>query len=250
MKKMFLVFIAVLLLLFCVACGSKDTEQTEDFTAPEGSTTPNIPDMTEQTTPTNPPESENDTIPSPPQKIHLDGQAISYDRFPIPDAEAFALTGEDASLYQAAVSHFNREAEPGYFASDSVNTDLILPSVSVFGSYTTDEGNTAYVVNFVKCFFYDLGSGLGDLDNPVYTSYNMNNLASFTLDKDGNLVAFDELGDGEEDSAVYQICGPLTDIAEKYLSPGGGWPEEIARVPNANSYEDMLQQYLNFYFEG
>ena len=183
-----------------------------------------------------------------PAKIRLNGEVMSWDQFPIPAAEAFGLTGEDASLYEVAVSQFNREEMPGYFASDGINTDLILPAVNVLGKYTTDEGNTAYVVNFVKCFFYDLGSGLADLDNLVYTSYYMNNLASFTLDQNGNLASFDELGDGEDDSAVYQICGPLTDIAEKFLAPGG-WPEESARIPDTGSYEEMLQQYLNYYFE-
>lgn len=182
-----------------------------------------------------------------PKKIQLDGEIIPWDQFPIPEAETFGLAGEDASLYEAAVSQFNREKTPEYFTSDG-GLDLILPSVSVFGKYTTDDGNTAYVVNFVKCFFYDLGSGLADLNNPVYTSYYMNNLASFTLDQNGNLAAFDELGDGEDDSAVYEICGPLTDIAEKFLAPGG-WPEESARIPDTGSYEEMLQQYLDYYFE-
>lgn len=184
---------------------------------------------------------------STPEKIQLNGEAIPWNQFPIPEAEAFGLTGEDADLYSAAVSHFNRDTAPEYFVSDG-DLDLILPSVSVLGKYTTDEGNTAYVVNFVKCFFFNLGSGLADLNNPIYTSTYLTNLASFTLDKDGNLVAFDELGDGADDSAVYEICGPLTEIAEKFLA--GGWPEEIAHIPATDSYEDMLQQYLNFYFEG
>lgn len=153
-------------------------------------------------------------------------------------------------MYKAAVSQFNREETPGYFYSDGINTDMILPVVNVLGKYTTDEGNTAYVVNFVKCFFLDIGSGLADLNNPVYTTYYMNNLASMTLDRDGNLVSFDELGDGEDDSAVYRICGPLTDLAEKSLAPGGSWEKETTyRIPNVGSYEEMLQQYLNYYFE-
>lgn len=186
-----------------------------------------------------------------PEKIRLDGEIIPWDQFPIPEPEAFGLTGEDASLYKAAVSQFNREETPGYFYSDGTNTDMILPAVNVLGEYTTDEGNTACVVNFVKCFFFDLGSGLADLDNPVYTTYYMGSLASFTLDHDGNLVSFDECGDGEDDSAPYRVCGPLTDIAEKYLAPGGnGWEEGmIRRVPDVGSYEEMLQQYLNYYFE-
>lgn len=176
-------------------------------------------------------------------------EIVPWHQFPIPEAEAFALTGEDASLYEAAVSQFNRKKTPEYFdSSDGFNTDMILPSVSVFGKYTTDEGNTTYVVNFVKCFFYDLGYGLDDLDDPVYTYESINNLASITLDHDGNLVSFDELGGGEDDSAVYRFCGPLTDIAEKLLTPGG-WPEESARIPDTGSYEEMLQQYMNYYFE-
>lgn len=184
-----------------------------------------------------------------PEKIRLNGEVIPWNRFPIPEAEAFGLTGEDASLYEAAVSQFNREDTPGYFASDGINTDMILPAVNVVGKYTTDEGNTAYVVNFVQCFFFDLGSGLADLNNPVFTSYYMKSLASFTLDRDGKLVAFDKFGDGEDDSAVYRICGPLTDIAETFLSPGGWWWEESARIPDTTTYEEMLQQYLNYYFE-
>ena len=182
-----------------------------------------------------------------PAKIRLNGEVMSWDQFPIPAAEAFGLTGEDASLYEAAVSQFNRNETPEYFTSDG-DLDLILPSISVFGKYTTDEGNTAYVVNFVKCFFYDLGNGLADLSNPVYTYESINNLASIALDRDGNLVSFDEFGDGEDDSAVYRFCGPLTDIAEKLLAPGG-WPEESARIPDTGRYEEMLQQYLDYYFE-
>lgn len=102
----------------------------------------------------------------------------------------------------------------------------------------------------MKCSFFELGSGLTDLENPVYTSYYMDNLASMTLDCDGNLVPFDELGDGEDDSAVYRICGPLTDLAEKSLAPDGSWKQETTyRVPDVGSYEEMLQQYLNYYFE-
>ncbi len=124
-------------------------------------------------------ETAADEEPTQPAKIRLNGEVIPWDQFPIPEAEVFGLTGEDASLYEAAVSQFNREETPGYFTSDGINTDLILPAVNVLGKYTTDEGNTAYVVNFVKCFFYDLGSGFADFNNPVFTSYYMNNLASF-----------------------------------------------------------------------
>ena len=233
-------WILIALCLLLTACGADAPAVPAD---PSEEPTVETPAETPEESPA---ETAADEGTAQPAKIRLNGEVIPWDQFPIPEAEAFCLTGEDASLYEAAVSQFNREKTPEYFTSDG-DLDLILPSVSVFGKYTTDEGNTAYVVNFVKCFFYDLGSGLADLNNPVYTSYYMNNLASFTLDQGGSLIAFDELSDGEDDSAVYEICGPLTDIAEKFLAPGG-WSEESARIPDTGSYGEMLQQYLNYYF--
>lgn len=233
-------WILIALCLLLTACGADAPAVPADPSEEPPVETP------AETPEESPAETAADEGTAQPAKIRLNGEVIPWDQFPIPEAEAFCLTGEDASLYEAAVSQFNREKTPEYFTSDG-DLDLILPSVSVFGKYTTDEGNTAYVVNFVKCFFYDLGSGLADLNNPVYTSYYMNNLASFTLDQGGSLIAFDELDDGEDDSAVYEICGPLTDIAEKFLAPGG-WSEESARIPDTGSYEEMLQQYLNYYF--
>ncbi len=238
-------WILIALCLLLTACGADAPAVPAD---PPEEPPVETPEESPVEAPVEPPaETEADEGTAQPAKIRLNGEVIPWDQFPVRKTEAFGLTGEDASLYEAAVSLFNREKTPEYFTSDG-DLDLILPSVSVFGKYTTDDGNTAYVVNFVKCFFYDLGSGLADLNNPVYTSYYMNSLASITLDQSGNLAAFDELGDGEDDSAVYEICGPLTDIAEKFLAPGG-WPEENARIPDAGSYEEMLQQYLDYYFE-
>ena len=249
-KKTWLLIVLCLLLTACGADAPAVPANPPE--EPSVETPTETPEESPVETPVEPPvETAADEGTTQPAKIRLDGEIIPWDQFPIPEPEAFGLTGEDASLYKAAVSQFNREETPGYFYSDGTNTDMILPAVNVLGEYTTDEGNTACVVNFVKCFFFDLGSGLADLDNPVYTTYYMGSLASFTLDHDGNLVSFDECGDGEDDSAPYRVCGPLTDIAEKYLAPGGnGWEEGmIRRVPDVGSYEEMLQQYLNYYFE-
>lgn len=61
---------------------------------PKKPAVPNISDTPERAAPANPAAEENE--PSPPQRIHLDGQAISFEKFPIPEAEVFALTGEAA----------------------------------------------------------------------------------------------------------------------------------------------------------
>lgn len=123
-----------------------------------------------------------------------------------------------------------------------------------YGKYQTDEGNTTFVANFVRCFLFDLGNGLADVQNPVYTSTCLNNLAAITLDKDGNLVTFTEAkngaGDGEFSNFIREICGPMTGLAEELIAAGGILSEGERQIPNVDGYEELIQQYLNFFFEG
>lgn len=243
----------MLFILSCAACSSEAPEVPS--TPPASSTVPDAPKTPDISTPNDstPPE-QGEVVDSitPPQKILLNGQMVAYDEFPIPTADTFSLTGGDAQVYEAAVSIFNRKDCPEYFSEGS--SDLILPMLVQYGKYQTDEGNTTYVVNFARCFFFDLGNGLGDMQNPVYTSTCLNNLASITLGKDGALVAFTEAKDGTDDGEfsrfAHEICGPMTDLAEEITAAGGILPEGEHQVPNVNSYEAMVQQYLDYFFEG
>lgn len=70
-------FLAVLLLLSCSACGNGSQ--------PSGS-------------------SEAGT-----GKIPLNGTPVKWDQFPMPAAEAFGLTGEDAAIYNAIARVYNPE---------------------------------------------------------------------------------------------------------------------------------------------
>lgn len=237
MKRMILALLIVLLTLSCTACGSRNPLPGEPFVS-DGTAEPNVPE--------NPPEDEDGL--SQPEKIPLDGQTVSYNQFPIPEAAAYGLTGEEAQLYEAAVSLFNRESCPEYFASDE-HLSLILPGVVLYGQYEAEDGGTAYVVGFERCFIYDLGSGLEDISSPAYTSDCLGGLALLTLDENGILTAFDEYGDGEDESAVYRICGPLTELAEEALQPGGVQEEGKTRIPDAGDVEGLLLPYLNYYFE-
>lgn len=233
MKRVVLTLLIVLLTLSCTACGSQNPPPGEP-SVPDGAAEPNVPEVEDS--------------PSQPEKISLDGQTLSYSQFPIPEAAAYGLSGEEARLYEAAVSLFNRESCPDYFASDG-ELSLILPGVVLYGQYEAEDGGTVYVVDFERYFIYNLGSGLDDLSSPVYTSDCLGGLASLTLDENGTLTAFDEYGDGEDESAVYRVCGPLTELAEEALQPGGVQEEGKTRIPDAEDAEGLLLPYLNYYFE-
>ena len=253
MKRIISILVSIILILSCAACGPKDQETPPP--TPSDTAAPETPETSDTTSPSEnepPAPNEADGSTAPPQKITLNGQTIAYDEFPIPTADAFSLTGDDAMLYAAAVGIFNRQDCPEYFSEGS--SDLILPMLTQYGKYQTDEGNTTFVVNFIRCFFFDLGSGLSDVQNPVYTSTCLNNLAAITLDKDGNLVTFAEAKDGTSDDEfsnfVHEICGPLTDLAEEIIAAGGILSEGERQVPDMNNYEEVVQQYLSYFFVG
>lgn len=141
-EKIISIFISAILILSCAACGSKDQETPpptlSNTTAPEA---PETPDVSSPNTSEPPVQNETDDSPAPSQKIVLNGQAVAYDEFPIPTADTFSLTGDDARLYKAAVGVFNWQDCPEYFSEG--DSDLILPMLVQYGKYQTDEGNTS-----------------------------------------------------------------------------------------------------------
>ena len=244
MKRAFFMLFAVLLVLSCTACGTGSQPPEE----PENASEPAEPAVPEETVPESPPENAEASVSTRPEKISVHGETVAYDQFPIPEAAAYGLTGEEAQLYEAAVRQFNREACPEYFASDE-ELSLLLPAIVLYGQYEDGQGGTVYLAGLERWFFYNLGSGLSDLAHPVYTSDCLGaGLVSFTLDANGTLTAFDELKDGEDDTRVYKICGPLTEIAEEVLQPGGVPEEGKTRIPSADGAGALLQPYLDFYF--
>ena len=132
-------WILISLCLLLTACGADAPAVPADPSEePPVETPAETPEESPVETPVEPPaETAADEGTAQPAKIRLNGEVIPWAQFPIPEAEAFGLTGEDASLYEAAVSQFNHEKTAEYFTSDG-DLDLILPSVSVFGKYTTD----------------------------------------------------------------------------------------------------------------
>lgn len=67
-------------------------------------------------------------------------------------------------------------------------------------------------------------------------------------------MTFTEAKDGADDiefsRRIYEIYGHIPGLAEKIISAGGILPEGERQVPDVNGYEEMVQQYLNYFFEG
>ena len=84
MKKIWIVMAAALLLAFCSACG--ETAVTEEEPPQGGGASQEEEIVT-------PSQTEEDTQAV--EKIVLEGQNVTWDMFPFPTAETFALTGED-----------------------------------------------------------------------------------------------------------------------------------------------------------
>ena len=190
---------------------------------------------------------QEDRPQTPPQKIVLDGQPVTYDKFPIPTADTFNIPSEYADLYEAAVSKYNTIANAVSFSDDS--TDMIFACLRLWDTYEDEDGNTVYVANFMQRDFYDLGNDLSDLDNPIYNYGSGGTLAAFTLDKEGNLVNFQKSPDGSDDPyRDYRlICGPLTDLADYFCDVTDVCHVEPINIPNLEP-EEMVKQYLHYFF--
>ncbi len=239
MKRIFALLSILSVMCLCVACSEKttDTPQTLDSSTSQSEDTPT---STEQKDP------EMQV-----QKIVLHGQDVTYDQFPIPTAEAFGLTGEDAALFDAVTEIYNAQTNAASFSEN--NTDFSMASMEVYEKSANADGSTTYYGHFLRHDYYDLGAGLDDLSAPVYQLYTSQwNPASLTLDKEGKLVEFHEAPEGSDsspawDKAIRDLCGPMTELADYFLEVSDNYSKEPTCIPNLTA-DEMVMQYLNTYF--
>lgn len=97
-------------------------------------------------------------------------------------------------------------------------------------------------------------SAILDLCDRRIVAYVLSERNDITLDKDGALVSFTQAKDGTDDVEfsrfVHEICSSMTDLAEEIIAAGGIPSGGEHQVPRVNSYGEMVQQYLNYFFEG
>jgi len=230
--------LALALALLCSACGEKENTNSPPSTSSI---------HTE--------ENQDSQILNPdastPEENPINMSHVTMDQFPIPTADTFGLSGEEADLYNVAVSLFsNLTMESAFKAEPIPATHLFIPALTLYGKYSTEDGNTVYVVAFLRRHYYEIGLGLQDLNNPVYNYGSSGSIAAFTLDADGTLVKFDEIGNGENIyEATERICGKLTDLADFLCDRTDSYSVEPIDIPLMDR-DEMLKQYLNCYFAG
>ena len=158
MKKTIAFLLMLLLLFSCSACG-KDDQRNEGSGDSE----------TEQQQPQDDNVQSEDSTDAP-GKIVLDGTPVRWDEFPMPTAETFGLTGEDAIIYNAIAQVYNPKVYADTFSQSPEDvTDLSLPAFEIYEKSKSENGNTIYYGVFYECDYYNLGSDLADLNNPVYS---------------------------------------------------------------------------------
>lgn len=231
MKKILAILLALTCLLALAGCGgAADTEE---------------PEMDRPATDSEEPEIEA----SDPEGMAIaiydaNGDGILQTlEFPVPTGETFGLTGGDAVLYtQAAKAAIERTG-----GDLSTDTMLILPTLRVYGAYDGDNGETHYVCGFGAQYYYDLGEGLADPENPVYSgSGGGGGIARITIAEDGALTDIQETYDGGDNTKrIQELCGPLTELAEA-LNQGGDLSDVERRLTPTG--DELLLAYLKYYF--
>lgn len=238
MKKIMAFLLMSLLIFSCSACGKDD--QRKDVS---------VDSETEQQ------QTQNDDVQSEdssdvPEKIVLDGTPVRWDEFPMPTAEAFGLIGEDTIIYNAIAQVYNPKVYADTFSqSPEVVTDLSLPAFEIYEKIESENGDTIYYGVFYECDYYNLGSGLADLSNPVYSLTKGKSPANLTIDAQGNLINFEQTPESSNDpfGDIRRICGSMTELADFLCGVTETYSKEPHKVPDIDA-EAMVIQYLSYYF--
>ncbi len=161
--------------------------------------------------------------------------------FPVASGETFGLTGQDAALYAAAARLKAREVLPRTSGEDTM---LMIPTLTVYGSYEGENGALHYVCGRGARYYYDLGGGLADLARTYYSSQGSEgHISRLTLDADGRLVEVQDTWDGADNTQrIRELCGPLSDLADQL---NAGTTQGRALTPGG---DDLLKQYLAAHF--
>ena len=241
MKKTIAFLLMLLLLFSCSACG-KDDQRNEGSGDSE----------TEQQQPQDDDVQSEDSTDAP-GKIVLDGTPVRWDEFPMPTAETFGLTGEDAIIYNAIAQVYNPKVYADTFSQSPEDvTDLSLPAFEIYEKSKSENGNTIYYGVFYECDYYNLGSDLADLNNPVYSLVKGKSPANLTIDAQGNFVDFEQTP--ESSNAPYgdirRVCGPMTELADFLCGETETYSKEPLKVPDLNAEAKRKDRLIEITADG
>lgn len=241
----------ILILLLAAGCQAPAGE-----TPPVPSTAPS----TEATPiPTSMPEAEPTETPSAIAPYDANGDGVLQTiEFPLPTGEVFGLEGENAALYTklaetvmelSFTGEADREWEWFLYLSEKA-VDLVLPHFTIVGEYDGENGEKNYVGGFGIYMYYGLSNGLVKYD-PKYRVYDSvgggGAFSRITFGANGNFLDVQQTYDGADNTErVRELCGPLTGIAEDYLS--GTFDGDGGRFLPGLTSDEMLERYVNYYF--
>lgn len=162
-----------------------------------------------------------------------------------PTGETFGFTGEYATLYTAVA----RELGAGLRGVAGSGYEVILPSLTVYGSYPADEAvyfggetvkeATHYVCALSEHYYY----GFDRLNGTHLMEGGGVSLARITLSADGQDVHIDQEWDGADNTRHFrEICGPYTDVAAFYN-------RETQTQPPHTDLKADLGQYVRWCWE-
>ena len=116
-------------------------------------------------------------------------------------------------------------------------TDLSLPAFEIYEKSKSENGNTIYYGVFYECDYYNLGSDLADLNNPVYSLVKGKSPANLTIDAQGNFVDFEQTPESSNDpyGDIRRVCGPMTELADFLCGETEIYSKEPLKVPDLNA---------------
>ena len=153
-------------------------------------------------------------------------------------------------IYNAIAQVYNPKVYADTFSQSPEDvTDLSLPAFEIYEKSKSENGNTIYYGVFYECDYYNLGSDLADLNNPVYSLVKGKSPANLTIDAQGNFVDFEQTPESSNDpyGDIRRVCGPMTELADFLCGETETYSKEPLKVPDLNA-EAMVIQYLNYYF--
>lgn len=235
MKRFLALACALLCLAALTACQAKEQDVQEEVPA----VSQPVPDAPPADT-----ELSEEEPEAPSYDANGDG-ILQTAEFPLPCGAAFGLEGEDAALYDAAVTALaQRWAE--WLTEDE--TMLILPRLAVWGQYDGENGDVHYVCGLNELYYYDAGLDLAHMD--PYNSGGAGGPVRVTISASGVCTDIQETCDGADNTQrIRELCGPLTDLADALNSGAEELPYGVRSLAPQDTLE-RLNAYLDYYFPG
>lgn len=177
--KRFLILTLAFVLTFSVAgCGNAAQEsQVQENTEKSADATPS---------------NQSDAVNPATTMLSFDTNGdgmLQSNEFPVPTGKTFGIESQYSELYTLAAAA-SSERIVGNLGKDS--TDLVIPTLCVYGEYDAEAGGKNYICGYGEQFYYDVGKNVAVENAPVYSSNGGGGTIARLTVKNGELVDIQE----------------------------------------------------------